>query len=360
MAEMKRQCVGLAGDYRRFTGAVYVNSRGNYFFREIGSLLVAGFRELGCRVDLRDEKHGFVDDVDCHIVVAPHEFFYLGHGIRLGHEPLPTNLILLNTEQPSTKWFSKAYRFFSRAHTIWDMNFSACQLIRSRGFPASYLALGYVPDFELFREVKELPRREATKSLAKETLQRSFLNAPLTQRPIDVFFIGYLSPRRTEFFARAEGEFSKYRCYFHFSHGTTPVLSGENTHMNTLTAVGLAQRSKIVLNLHHGEDKYFEWHRVVLHGLWQKALVVSEAAEVAPPFEAGRDFVATCLNDIPERIKFYLSSAEGRQQAQTIADCGYRTLSEKCRLSEYLRPLLADLRLEAATVDVSRTRIATT
>jgi hypothetical protein len=347
-AEIKRESVALSDDYRKVTVAIYASSRGNYFFREIGSLLVAGFRELGCSVDLRNEKDGFVDDVNWHIVVAPHEFFYLGHGIRLGHGPLPSNLILLNTEQPSTKWFSKAYRFFSSAPAIWDMNHLACKLIRSRGFPASYLPLGYVPDFEPFREVKELPRHDATRSLGTEVLQRSFLNAPISQRPIDVLFIGYLSPRRAEFFARAEYELSKYRCYFHFSHGTTPVVSGENTHMNTMTAIGLAQRAKIVLNIHHGEDKYFEWHRVVMHGLWQKALVVSEAADVAPPFEAGRDFVATGLDDITEQIAFYLSSVEGQERAQTIADCGYRTLSEKCRLSECLRGLLADLRFDVA------------
>jgi hypothetical protein len=63
-----------------------------------------------------------------------------------------------------------------------------------------------------------------------------------------------------------------------------------------------------------------------------KALVVSELADDAPPFEAERGFAAAWLENIPQQIDFYLSCAEGRHQAQTIADCGYRTLTQKCRL----------------------------
>jgi len=116
--------------------------------------------------------------------------------------------------------------------------------------------------------------------------------------------------------------------------------------MNTATAIGLAQRSKIVLNIHHGDDKYFEWHRIVMHGLWQKALVVSESADDAPPFEPGRDFVAASLQEIPHKLTFYLSSREGRDQAQAIANFGYRTLTEKVRLADRLRQALAQLSIE--------------
>jgi len=350
---MGKKDVGFADlSYERRKIAVYINSRGNYFFREIGQLLFAGLKEIGCSVDLRNENDGFARDVDWHIVIAPHEFFYLGGGIKLQHLGLPNNLIILNTEQPSTQWFSKAYRIFPSAHTIWDINPSVCELIRSKGFDCSHLALGYVTGFEPLQEVRELPRNDGTSSLTTEVLRQSYLNAPLAQRPIDVLFVGYLSPRRAKFFSEAASVFSAYRCYFHFSDGTAPVRPGHNTYMDTLTAVGLAQRTKIVLNIHHGEDKYFEWHRVVMHGLWQKALVVSETADVAPPFEAGRDFVSTGLDTITEQITFYLSSVEGQQRAQTIADCGYLTLTEKCRLSECLRPLLAGLQFEAAAAPV--------
>ena len=326
--------------------AVYINSRGNYFFREIGDLLCAGFNAIGCHVDLKSEKDGFTTDVDWHVVVAPHEFFYLGAGIKLQQLGLPQGLIVVNTEQPSTQWFSKAYRIFPSAYTIWDVNPSVCELIRSKGFDCSYLALGYMPEFAPFAEVRELPRLNGTSSLSPEVLQQSYLNAPLAERPIDVLFIGYLSPRRAKFFTEAAAVFADYRCHFHFSDATAPALPGQNTSMNTMTAIGLAQRAKIVLNVHHGDDRYFEWHRIVMHGLWQKALVVSELVYDAPPFEAGRDFVAASLENIPHQIAFYLSSTEGRHQAQTVADFGHKTLTEKCRLGDNLRKILPEVSIE--------------
>jgi hypothetical protein len=336
----------LSYEPRKF--AVYVNSRGNYFFHEIGDLLCAGFNAIGCHVDLKNEKDGFANDVDWHVVVAPHEFFYLGAGIKLQQLGLPHSLIVLNTEQPSTQWFSKAYRIFPSAYAIWDINLAVCELIRSKGFDCSYLALGYIPEFAPFAEIRELPRHNGTSSLAPEVLQQSYLNAPLAERPIDVLFIGYLSPRRAKFFTEAAAIFADYRCHFHFSDATAPALPGQNTSMNTMTAIGLAQRAKIVLNIHHGDDSYFEWHRIVMHGLWQKTLVVSEVADIAPPFEAGRDFVATCLEDLPKQITFYLSSVEGRNQAQAIVDRGFKTLRDECRLTECLRKLVDQLPIQYA------------
>ena len=38
-------------------------------------------------VTLRTELDGFVDDVDWHLVIAPHEFFYLGVGAALREGP---------------------------------------------------------------------------------------------------------------------------------------------------------------------------------------------------------------------------------------------------------------------------------
>jgi hypothetical protein len=252
-------------------------------------------------------------------------FFTSGRGIELQRKRLPGNLILLNTEQPSIRWFSKPYRLFPSAQAIWDVNYSTCQLPTSKGFACFYLAAGYAQGFEPCREIKELPRHAGTRSLSTEILHLSYLNAPIAERPIDILFIGYRSPRRSKFFTEAAPVFSKYRCYFHFSTATAPLITSNNTYITTATAIGLAQRSKIVLNVHHGDDRYFEWHRVVMHGLSQKALVVSELADDAPPFEAGRDFAAAWLENIPQQIDFYLSSAEGRHQAQTIADCGYKT-----------------------------------
>lgn len=327
----------------RLDFTLYTSSRGNYFFGEIRDLLAAGLRELGYRVGIGDESHGFSVGSAWHIVIAPHEFFYLGAGADLRRGKLPANLILVNTEQPSTQWFALSASLFPRATHIWDINDDSAEQIREKGFEVQVLRLGYVSGFPLYREVKELPQHQGTCFLEAHIRRHSYLNLPLAQRPIDLLFIGGLTSRREAFFARSARVFSQYRAYFHLADGRRPVIPGLSTYMNTETVVGLAQRSKLFLNIHRDRDKYFEWHRVVMLGIWQKTLVVSESSRPAPPFVPNVDYVETSLQEMPERVEYYLASLQGQREAQEIADHGYQTLTQQCRLADTLRPLLGQI-----------------
>jgi hypothetical protein len=323
--------------------ALYTSSLGNYFFDEIRDLLAAGLEQLGFVVEIRDERYWFDDDADWHVVIAPHEFFYLGTGRNLLRAEAPAQLILVNTEQPSTQWFSLASDCFWRAHSIWDINYESALLIRSRGHLCSYLTLGYVPGFRPAELVEELPEHYGTCGVGPDIRGRSHAGAAFAERPIDVLFVGHASRRRERFFAKAAPVLSRYRCYLHLSTLGGPVIPGVTTHMNTATVVGLAQRAKIFVNVHHGDDRYFEWHRIVMLGIWQRALVISEPSGAAPPFQAGLDFVETPLDGMAETIDYYLSSSEGSIEAHEITQRGFRTLTESCRLSDCLRRLILDL-----------------
>jgi hypothetical protein len=204
--------------------ALYANSMGNYFFEEIRDLLEAGFEASGYSVHLRDETEGFAIDVDWHVIIAPHEFFYLGMGIDRRSQNTPLNTVFLNTEQPSTEWFGRAYDMFPRAYAIWDVSASsAAELARSCGF-ASYLPLGYVEDLPVFDAVRTLPDHEGTCFLDSETHAMSHLETPLEKRPIDIFFVGHASDRRQEFLAKHAAFFAEYDCYFHLSPLGDPVV----------------------------------------------------------------------------------------------------------------------------------------
>jgi hypothetical protein len=323
--------------------ALYTSSLGNYFFGEMRSLLAAGLRELGFFVDTRDERDGFADTADWHVVIAPHEFFYLGAGREMLRGETPPALILVNTEQPSTQWFSLAFECFPKAHSIWDINYESSRLINRRGYACRYLALGYVPRFELANRVDVLPEHYGTSLLEPQIRDHRSIGDGLAARPIDLLFVGHASPRRERFFAGAAATLSRYRCYLHFSDVSAPVIPGVTTHMSTATVIGLAQRTKILLNVHHGDDRYFEWHRIVMLGIWQRALVISEPSGVAPPFQAGVDFVEAPLEQMGETIDYYLCSAERIRQGQEIAQRGFRTLTEQCRLADALRRLILDL-----------------
>ncbi len=324
--------------------ALYTNSNGNYFFHEIRDVIASGLRELGHSVEISNEKCSFNSNADWHIVVAPHEFFYLGEDNNLCKDVLPENLILVNTEQSSTQWFSLAANYFPLASFIWDINNNSAERISKQGFKCDFLPLGFVSDCYLFQEAKQLPENYTTCFLKKDIKNGSFLNEPYTSRPIDISFVGCLTPRRDEFFAKAASVISNYQSYIHFSDGLAgPVIPGLTTHINTEIVLGLMQRSKIMLNIHHGSDKYFEWHRIVLLGIAQKNLVISEPSVSSPVFTPGVHYVEAELKDIPEKIKYYLSTPSGIKEAETIIEKGYKKFTEECRLAEYFQPLISRL-----------------
>jgi glycosyltransferase involved in cell wall biosynthesis len=328
---------------QRFGGqhfAIYTSSLGNYFFSEFRDLLAAGFQSLGFQVDIRDEGEGFSEVADWHLVVAPHEFFYLGAGRELSNQSLPSNLVLFNTEQPSTQWYARARDYFSKACRIWDINNASSQEIARAGFNCEYLPLGYLPAFKLFREVEELPNHYGTLFLGEKICKSTYLRKPFVERPIDVLFLGTLSARREKFFAHASRALSNHSCYLYLPSAEGPLLARLNTTMDTTTSVGLAQRAKIILNIHRGADRYFEWHRIVMHGIWNRALVITEPCGEGPPFQPGVHFVEAPLSQIADVVEYYLADPKGQAEAQAIALEGFQMLSEQCKLTDFLRPLL--------------------
>jgi hypothetical protein len=327
---------------------LYTSSQGNYFFHEMRDLLAAGLEELGQKVELRAETDGFGSADAWHIVLAPHEFFYLGCGQQLGQDALPGQLIVINTEQPSTKWFRLSAHYFPRASVIWDIDYLSAHRLKYRGWKCRHLPLGYAPDFRSFSKQKDLPNHYGTCFLEPHVRQRSRLVESLAVRPIDVVFFGNPTMKRQAFYASAAPLFAQYRCYFHFSDHTQPLLAGKTTPMNTATVMGLVQRSKILLNIHRDADEYFEWQRIVMQGLWHRTLVISEPCSPAPPFRPGIDFVEAALPEIADRVEYYLSDPLGRQEAQAIASEGHRTLTRDCRMRDVLTPLLAELGIEPA------------
>jgi hypothetical protein len=339
----RRKAPGAVKPAPRFGGrhfAIYTSSGGNYFFLELRDLLAAAFQSLGLQVDVRDEREGFSEVADWHLIIAPHEFFYLGGGSELRNQPSPSNLILFNTEQPSTQWYARAYHCFSKAYGIWDINHDSSQEISREGFNCEYLPLGYLSDFKPFHEIKELPEHYGTCSLDEKIRKNTYLHKPFADRPIDVLFLGTLSARREKFFAHTSRVLSNHICYLHLPEAQGPLLAGFNTPMDTFTSVGLAQRSKILLNIHRGADRYFEWHRIVMHGIWNRALVVTEPCGQGPPFQPGVHFIEAPLSQIGDVVEYYLTDPKGQAEAQAMTLRGFQTLSEQCKLTDCLAPIL--------------------
>ncbi len=322
---------------------VYTSSCGNYFFTEIAELLLQGIRSAGYIANHFDEKNDFSEDADWHIIIAPHEFFLLRKENIQTVSEIPKNLILFNTEQPSSPWFKITSKYLKYAYEIWDMEYSSASKLKEKLQYAFYFPIGFHPYFKPYNEAVILKNHAGTIILPDSVKHRNYKNSRFKERPIDIFFIGFASMRRQAFFARYAAVFAKYYCYFHFSNEKTPVIPGENTFMDTETVTGLLQRSRIVLNVHSGSDNYFEWHRIVLQGIWQKSLVISEYCGIAPPFTAGIDYIQADSDTLAEKCEYYLTSEAGQEEAQQIIDNASFTLHKKCQISETVKSLLENL-----------------
>ena len=330
--------------------AVYFNTSGNYFFQEIALLLHAALAEAGFQSVLRTDEHGGAADADFHLIVAPHEFFPLGKGATCFNSSLRERMFFLNTEQPQTHWFGLAKAMFPHARHIFDMDRQTATAIQSAGHPASHLHLGFVRDFAPYTADADLPIGPETESLGAEVRRWRDTGGPLAERPIDLSFVGEATPRRSAFFARSAAVLEKYECHLRLMpRGSVPwTAGGIQTHRRTLITAGLSQRSKIVINVHRDEEHYFEWHRIVLMGIWQRALVLTETVTETPPFVAGRDYVQATLDEMPGLIDYYLRDPRGIEEAERIRNAGHEKLKAECNLPGLLQemwvPFLAEAR----------------
>lgn len=325
--------------------AVYYSTSGNYFFQEIALLLHAGITQAGFRAELRTDEHGAAADAGFHLVVAPHEFFPLGRGASCFGKNAGDRLLLLNTEQPQTQWYRLAAAMFPHARHIFDMDRETAAANHAAGLPASHLPLGFVENFAPYSTDRDLQPGPETEALGMDVRRWRDTGRLLTERPIALSFVGGETARRSAFFAKASPLLEQHECHLRLMPGGSgPWTAGRTRiHLRTLTTVGLSQRSRIVFNVHRDKEHYFEWHRIVLMGIWQRALVLTETATETAPFVPGEDYVQAPLEEMPHLIDYYLRDPQGIAAAERIRNSGYERLRSQCNLPSMMREILTPL-----------------
>jgi len=307
---------------------VYCSSLGNYFITEIADFIAAALAQAGHSVTRLNEENEVPDGIDAHWIIAPHEFFYLGSGSQwIKKQEWLARSVIVNVEQPQTTWFSKAFHFLRHAKAIFDINVKSAAILQALQLPAYWLPLGYLKDYVPFEAIHALPDLKALGSLPNNiTHCLPELSAPLQKRPIDLHFIGTLNPRRERFFAKSAHWLSQYHSFLHIPPMGVPLLKGQDQALDTETVIGLSRRSKILLNIHRDELPYFEWHRIIFHGLWQNTLVVTEPCHDIPGLVADQHFIACDLDSIAEKVDWLLRSAEGQQVAERVRTAGHEAI----------------------------------
>ena len=329
-----RDDTGPATDF-----ALYVSSLSNYFFKEMAELLAAGLSAAGWSCQLRTERDGAARAARTHVVFAPHEFFFLGEGRNCFDRSFQGRLLLLNTEQTHTQWFRLAARTFFLARHIFDMSEDSVRVLRARGYSTSHLRFGFVDGFGLYDGTLPLKLAPETEALGKAVREWRDVGEPLGARPLDVCFFGEATTRRGRILVELAPMLQGVESYLRLKpQGGEPWLAEATApDHHTRLSSGIARRSKILLNLHRNDEPYFEWHRIVLMGLWHSTLVVTEPVTQSAPFVAGRDFVEAKASEMGRVMEYHLRDPRGIAEAERIREQGHRTLREACDFGQHLR-----------------------
>ena len=234
----------------------------NHFFVELAEALCDELRRLG--VDAEPVTGGFppLEPGRAYALIPPHEYFVLeGHRTPPSPEQL-RRTVFITAEQPETVHFRQNLAVADRAGALFDINARAVRAYRQLGVRANHLQLGYTPSWDHFDEA-----------------------APAD----DLIFMGAWTPRRGRVIAQAAGELPQLRGRYVFSDNSRPNTVASPGFLTGAEKWAALTRSRLLLNIHQGEEPYFEWHRA-LQAIHCGAAVLTETSTDAEPLTAGRHF----------------------------------------------------------------------
>jgi GT2 family glycosyltransferase len=306
---------------------LFATTKSNLFIIEIGELIAAGFRELGCTAQLRlDQMPAENPPPDTlQIVVTPHEYYnlFLSENVsRRRARELTRNVVLLCTEQPETVWFHSNLQWVAYARGVADINALGVLAYRRRGLRSQHFHLGY-------HEMLAAPRQR-----------------PHPEREYDITFLGSMTARREEFLARHAEFFSRHRCHLRLvplSFAKTKITRSYLTAQDRNELLGL---SRILLNLHYSEEKYFEWHRM-LAGLANGCCVISETCEGYGALVPGEHFIMVEREDLVPCCEYYLRHPD---ECARIARQGLEFVRTHLRQAQSCQVFLQEFEAGAAVI----------
>jgi GT2 family glycosyltransferase len=296
---------------------IYGTLRSNLFIREVGELVAAGFAELGCETELLFDRLPERENNDAlQIVLTPHEYynlFLLEQVPRKTARELSTNLVFLCTEQPATGWFEQNLRWSCYARAVADINPLGVESYRAHGIRAHHLPLGY---HELLEQSGEKPARE-----------------------IDLVFLGSLTSRRERFFARHADFFSQRNCHLRFVPLGFAKTESSRSYLPAAQRNTLLANSKILLNVHYSDQRYFEWHRMLV-GLANGCCIITENCAGYAPLIANKHFVMVEHDALIDACQYYLDHPD---ECARIARAGAEFVRTELRQAAGCAALLSEL-----------------
>jgi hypothetical protein len=321
------------------------HTKGSHYMRPIAMALAHALERAGARCMLLTEQDPAAALVTCPIVVAPHEFFTAPLPPGLNTAEFRLRAVMYNTEQLPSQWFRLCIDLLFPAKGVIDINFQSA-LALGTSLPATHL----LPPFN--SELRDRLRFDADPSHPLfRSLPRSYFEfpdgGPLARRPIDLFFAGYKTPGREQFFSRAAPMLADRECFLAYSDLPDRAAAIDEKTLSLFPSyLRLAAATKIILNTHRYPIGFFEWERMIAQGFSSGAAVVATPCMRAPFFEDGVHYFEAVTRNLDKLLAWLLDEPDGQRAAQAAADASRSVVETQLtpeRSGRFLLDFLAGL-----------------
>ena len=302
---------------------IFYSSSGTCVTKQIASLLHWQMEALGIHSRLRDQESDPNEVFNIRIFIGPHEFFSFGRGRVWNEFSGASGSVLLNVEQVQTPGFARALAsLFLAPSFVLDINFHSTVLLRQMGCNAIHYMPPYLRGCKYTSPQLDISHVDVIRgySFSRELFDWT-TGQELSDRPIDILFVC-----DTERQAKAIETLRSLTDQFRFICIKTddrPSKSREYPEVGAEVNWTLAQRSKIVLNIHPDWIGLFDWSKMVMPGLWQGACVVSDPGLRGPLFAPGSHYIEEAVRHLPDLLHWLLGTIEGRVKMNEVAAAGH-------------------------------------
>ena len=295
---------------------VYISDKGNLYMTEIASLIAATLSDIGYHTVFPAPGLPEKAKDRINLVIAPHEFFSL-QPERSERELLTAAeaSVCVTTEQPGTSWFEMGAHYASRGPMVLDINPYAAHAMAERGVETRLLRVGYHPSWDRWGGDPEKPR--------------------LT----DVLFLGSLTDYRHEVLALASSFLWDSKADIRLFEATWPMSEARDHFVVDNQKWDLLSTSRVLLNVHRGENPYFEWVRV-LQAVSNGCMIVTELSSDYGPLLPGEHLIAAPIDSLGP---YCLNMMTDETLRVEMASAAYELVRNKYAFTTLLEPICAEL-----------------
>lgn len=251
----------------------------NAFFAELAAVLVDEIGRAGASAVTTTEPGEFaVSEDDVFVLMPPHEFVTLEGAGMVDDPVVAARTIGISAEQPHQVFFAANADIGARLGAVIDFSAMAVAAYRERGIRAVHMAFGYTPLWDRF-DASSVPTG-----------------------PPRVLYFGNKKPRRLEVLAEHAEVLAHQSARLLVSDNSSPNMESGPTFLVGDDKRSLLASTRLLVNIHQGDEPYFEWLRFC-EAAMAGAAYLTERSEHCEPWVAGEQFAVFDRPDMGRAIE---------------------------------------------------------